>query len=198
MARPLRSAPLAGVMRAARAETVSTIRRKTSTRADAPLTFWVAALSGIVLLVAAPEARAAVTSQAVGTAVLLQASSLSASMVIARTGTLRGPRGNLGVDHDAIARRGLVSSPMALPPLHPRATRRHEMTTVESLSEARRPHVAVEVERPRVHVRRRETPVIAPVARRTDDDVRKVTLRDAWTTVSSRRGPPVSTGRRTA
>lgn len=177
---------------------MSTPPPKTNARAEALLTLWVAAITGIVLLLGAPEARAAMTSQAVGTAVLLQASSISASTAIARIGAIRAPRGNVRTDRDAILLRGLMSSPLALPPLHPRATRRYETTTVASLTESRRPQLVVEVERPRVHVKRREAPVVTTLTRRADDDVQTAAPRDAWTKVSSRRGPPLLAGRRTA
>lgn len=171
---------------------------KTTVRADALLTLWVAAITGIVLLLGAPASRAAATSQAVGSAVLLQATAFSASTVIGRMGAVRMPRGSFARDRDAILLRGLMASPLALPPLHPRATRRYETTTIASLSETRRPQLVVEVEHPRVHVKRRETPERAPLARRADGDFQTAALRDAWTTVSSRRGPPLTSGRRTA
>jgi hypothetical protein len=177
---------------------VTTTRHKTIAPADALLTLWVVALTGIVLLCGAPQARAAATSQAVGAAVLLQASAISSSNVAARIGAVRAPRGTVSTDRDAILVRGLMSSPMALPPLHPRATRRYETTTVASLSEGRRPHLAVEVEHPRVHVKRREGPAMVPVARKPDEQVQGPTLRDACTAVASRRGPPPFAGRRTA
>lgn len=177
---------------------MSATRDKTTARADALLALWMAAVTGIVLLFGAPGARAAATSQAVGSAVLLQATALSASTVVARIGAVRAPRGNLRADRDGILLRGLMSSPLALPPLHPRATRRYETTTVASLSESRRPQLAVEVERPRVHVKRREVPAATPVRRELRDDVQATLLRDAFTTVSSRRGPPLFAGRRAA
>lgn len=199
MARALRRTASAGAnLGTARAANVTATRHKTTARADALLTLWVAAVTGIALLFGAADARAAVTSQAVGVAVPVQASALAASNVTASIGAVRPPRGNVAAECDAILALGLTPSPVGLPPLPARAHHNYQTTTVALLSEIRCPQLAVEIERPRVHVKRREAPAVTPAVRELDERVQVATLRDAFTTLSSRRGPPPFGARRIA
>lgn len=146
-----------------------------------------------MLLCDAPQAGAAATSHAVGSAVMLRPASFGAISTLARR-----PHDHVRNDHDAILLRGLVSSPLALPPMHPRATRRYSATPVASVSDNRRPEAAVEVESPRVHVKR--GCVTTPAPRECDlrDHAQTTPLRDAVASVASRRGPPILAGSRTA
>jgi hypothetical protein len=171
---------------------VTTAPFKTPARYDAVIAFCLI-IGGLLVLCDASRAAAAATSHAVGTAVLLRPASVAAISTLARRSN-----DHVRTDRDAILLRGLVSSPLALPPMHPRATRRYTATPVASLSENRRPQLAVEVERLRVHVKRREIATVAPFARELRDDVRVPVLRDTFASVASRRGPPRAAGSRTA
>lgn len=146
-----------------------------------------------MLLCDASQAAAAATSHAVGSAVMLRPASLAAISTLPRR-----PHDHVRADRDAILLRGLVSSPVALPPMHPRATRRYSATHVASVSDNRRPQLAVEVERPRVHVKRGEIPTPSPRESALREDAPITMLRDAFASAASRRGPPHSAGRRTA
>lgn len=146
-----------------------------------------------MLLCDVSRAAAAATSHAVGSAVMLRPASFSAIATLPRR-----PHDHVRTDRDALLLRGLVSSPIALPPMHPRATRRYSATPVASVSDNRRPQLAVEVERPRVHVKRGEITTTAPRERIGRDDAQATTLRDAFASVVSRRGPPPFAGRRPA
>lgn len=141
----------------------------------------------------ASQAAAAATSHAVGSAAMLRPASLAAISTIPRR-----PHDHVRTDRDAILLRGLVSSPLALPPMHPRATRRYSATPIASVSDSRRPQLVVEIERPRVHVKRGEVPTVTPRESILPDDEQRTMLRDAFASVVSRRGPPLSAGRRPA
>lgn len=138
------------------------------------------------LLLSCDASQAAATSHAVGSAVMLRPASFSAISTLPRR-----PRDHVRTDRDAILLRGLVSSPLALPPMHPRATRRYTATPVASISESRRPQLVVELERPGVHVKRSEITPVVPAVRELREDVQIATLRDAFASVASRRGPPL-------
>ena len=183
-------------LRTTRAANVTATRHKTTLRADALLTLWVAAATGIALLFGAADSRAAATSQAVGVAVPLQASARAASNVAARIGAVRAPRGNVAAERDAILALGLTPSPVGLPPLPARGHHNYQTSTVALLSEIRCPQLAVEIERPQVHVKRREAPAVTPAVREFDERVQVATLRDVFTTLTSRRGPPPFAPRR--
>jgi hypothetical protein len=171
---------------------VNSNRDKTPTRCNALLAFCVL-LGGLALLCDASQALAAATSHAVGSAVMLRPASFSAISTLARR-----PHDHVRTDHDSILLRGLVSSPLALPPMHPRATRRYTTTPIASVSDNRRPQIPVEVERPRVHVKRGEVLPSAPFRCELREDAQAPMLCDAFAAVASRRGPPLFAGRRTA
>ena len=105
---------------------MTTARCKRPTRTDALLAICLI-VGGLMLLCDAPQAGAAATSHAVGSAVMLRPASFGAISTLARR-----PHDHVRNDHDAILLRGLVSSPLALPPMHPRATRRDSATPVAS------------------------------------------------------------------
>ena len=165
---------------------------KRPTRCDALVVFCLL-IGGLLLLCDVSQAGAAATSHAVGSAVMLRPASFAAISALARR-----PHDHVRNDHDAILLRGLVSSPLALPPMHPRATRRYAVTPVASLSDSRRPEVVVEVESPRVHVKRGGITTPAPRERDLRDEAQIALLRDASASVASRRGPPLFAGSRTA
>lgn len=145
-------------------------------------------VAGMILLCAAPQAVAAATSHVAGAALTFRPNT------ILSTATARPERDRLQRHRDAILLRGLISSPLAMPPLCPRATRRYAATPVASLSDNRRPQIAVRLERPRVHLKR-PVAVTPAFARQVDRDARAAKLRDAFASVAARRGPPSASSR---
>lgn len=149
------------------------------------------AVTAVVLLCVAPQARAAATSHATGSAVALHA----AAFAVKTASLARVPRGATH-GRGSYVPRGIVGPPLV--PFTPRATRRYKSITVVSLVDTRRPQLENDVEQPRVHVKRRSAgDAPTPVARRDDRD-ESTRPRDGFTTSSSRRGPPAAPGDRCA
>jgi hypothetical protein len=156
---------------------------------------------GLALLGHVSPAAAAASYHAAGAASLLRARAVSVSSTATRpkavsvSRTVAPPaRYDVRNGRDAILLRGLISSPMALPLVHPRSARRYTAAPVASLADRRRSDLAPEVDRPRVHVKRR-APVTPTFARQVDCDVHAAKARDAFVSDAARRGPPSVHGR---
>ena len=164
---------------------------KRPTRCDALAAFLVV-VGGLMLLCDVSQARSAVTSHSVGSAVILRPASFTAISTLRRRS-----RDQVRNHRDAILLRGHVPL-LALSTMPPRAARRYSATPVASIVDNRRPEAAVEVQSSRVHVKRGGVTAPAPRERTLRDDAQIAPLRDASASVASRRGPPPFAGSRTA